>query len=151
MDKKVQYLYKKLWCCLGVTLASAAVLIGLFETDILPEGILATCQSWDFMSTLFCELVLLVCIPLSLRLLKLPFVISSIRSREGVDREQALFCWSLNRLLLLCIPFLINVVCYYLFFTVTYFYLALILVLATVFVYPSRVRCRDDVQTFLCA
>ncbi len=98
-------------------IAIALGMVVCFETDILAEGALfGTSHSVEFLVTTFMELLTIATIPLSLRF---------------VRRDK----W---RILLIMVPMVVNTLLYYLYMSVPFGYLAIILLIASVFVYPKK-------------
>ena len=60
-------------------------------------------------------------------------------------REKALLRWGSLRMLMLCVPMVINTLCYYLFMNVAFAYMAIILFICLFLVYPSLDRCYSEI------
>ncbi len=97
-------------------IALALVLVLCFETDLLPVGVWAGCEQGEFVVVTTMELLTVVTIPLTLRFVKTP----------------------IKRIGFILGPMVVNTLLYYLFMAVPFGYLAIILVLAGVFVYPKK-------------
>ena len=119
---------------------SGGVIALLFETDIMPAGIMADNADADFCARSVLELLALVCIPVSLKL----FTTSRVRASLAREKAGALLRWGVARIALLGVPYVLCAVAYYLFMQTTFFYLALILLVCMVFIYPSAGRCRNE-------
>lgn len=121
-------------------LCMAALMLALFETNLLPCGVLADDSGADFVVSVVMEIMALGVIPLALKLFKLRPVTSRLTT------PLALLRFGLLRLGLLCVPMLANLLFYYLFMNVAFGYLAIILALCMAFVYPSMQRCMSEVH-----
>lgn len=87
----------------------------------------------------------IIAIPLSLRLFKIERVRHKFKT--STDKTRTLKTWGMIRLFILGLPLVLNTLFYYLYENVAFFYLAVILVLASVFVYPSKNRCETETET----
>lgn len=120
--------------------AVAAIIIVLFETHILSDGALAgTDASSEFVVLSAMELLTLCVIPVALRLFKFRDVARRLATPQGLLR-----CGML-RLLMLCVPMLINAVLYYLYMSVAFGYMGIILFLCMAFVVPTKGRCEAEI------
>lgn len=116
----------------------------LFETHTLAAGQLTGDASRQFLVTLTMELVTVCFIPLALYLFKIGFVSKALKT-EGEGKAGKLLLWGSVRMMTLCLPMLLNTVCYYLFgFQVSFGYMAIILFLCLFMVYPSIDRCVSE-------
>ncbi len=133
--------------CLSAFIVLAIVI--LFESNVLAAGGWPSDKnSAQYVILQFCmQLLTISVIPLSLYFFKYKFVQNELKA--GGDRSvSALRKWGTVRLLLLLIPLVLNTLFYYLFgFSVSFFYLALILVLGLTFVFPTRQRCFHDISS----
>ena len=92
-----------------VDLLTAACIVFIFETGMLPEGDLATSETLEYWLSLAGIAMIIILLPLSLRLMKFGAVKRSVaQSEENYTR------WSLIRIAMLGVPLLYNVLCYYL-------------------------------------
>ena len=114
-----------------------AIIVVLFETDIIIPGGLSDDVQSEFLFTTVMELATLGCAFLALRLFKFGSVHADLVGRK----EAALQKWGVTRLLLLGVPLLFNTLLYYLYMKPTFGYLAIILLLCLPFVFPSMGRC----------
>ncbi len=137
MRKTRQILLSLLWG----TCAIALVMIILFETDILHQGILHENVKMEYGFSVVMELAALCAIPASIRLFRWKKVTDDLKNHG----YQALLSWGLFRLSLLCIPLVLCVLFYYLFAQTSFCYLAIILGICLFFVYPSKERCAQDI------
>jgi hypothetical protein len=86
------------------------------------------------------ELLTIAIIPFALRLFKFRKVNGKLTESE-TTRWDNLLKYGSVRILLLAIPMIINVVCYYLFTLTAFAYMAIILFLCMFFVYPTVDKC----------
>lgn len=124
---------------IGITV----VLIVLFETDVLPSGLMATEKQTEFLLTTLMELLTLASVYMSLRLFKFDKVHQELVTlkADGLRR------WGLIRLGILLLPMPLNTVLYYLFMNTTFGYMAIILAICLPFVYPSEARCEAETES----
>lgn len=124
---------------IGITV----VLVVLFETDVLPSGLMATEKQTEFLLTTLMELLTLASVYMSLRLFKFDKVHQELVTlkADGLRR------WGLIRLAILLLPMLLNTVLYYLFMNTTFGYMAIILAICLPFVYPSEARCEAETES----
>ncbi len=122
-----------------VFLAVSAVLVVLFEAEILPTGLLKTEEKSDeFVLLCLMELLTICVIPLALRL----FRFGSVARR--LTTPKALLHWAGLRLYMLCVPMVANLLLYYLYFNVAFGYMGIILLLCLFFVVPTQARCESE-------
>lgn len=124
---------------IGITV----VLVVLFETDVLPSGLMATEKQTEFLMTTLMELLTLASVYMALRLFKFDKVHQELvtRKADGLRR------WGLIRLAILLLPMPLNTVLYYLFMNTTFGYMAIILAICLPFVYPSEARCEAETES----
>ena len=124
---------------IGITI----VLVVLFETDVLPSGLMATEKQTEFLLTTLMELLTLPSVYMALRLFKFEKVHQDLvtRKADGLRR------WGLIRLAILLPPMLLNTVFYYLFMNTTFGYMAIIQAICLPFVYPSEARCEAETES----
>lgn len=88
-------------------------------------------------------LVTLAAIPVALRM----FFTSSVRQDLLTHKAPALSKWGVIRLLLLGVPMLVNTCLYYAFgYESSFGWLAVIVLLAMPFVYPTTNRCLSEIE-----
>ncbi len=122
------------------SIAVALIIVLLYETEILLPGTLALNNRLCFVVATIMELLTIAIIPFALRLFKFRKVNSKLTESETTRWENLLKYGSV-RILLLAIPMIINVVCYYLFTLTAFAYMAIILFLCMFFVYPTVDKC----------
>lgn len=123
-----------------VPLALAALCVLLFETDIIIPGWGANNTVLQFQLLACVELMVVAFIPLALYLFRIKKVSNDLR----LHPVEALRKWGLVRLALLAVPLVVCTFLYYVTMNVAYGYLAIILLICLVFVYPSKVRCEQE-------
>ena len=122
----MKHTQKLLMTTFAVFVAVSLVMVALFETDILPTGILKDDNGSDeFWAATVMELLTLCLIPVALRLLKFGMI----------------------RMLMLCVPMVANILLYYLYMNVAFGYMAIIIFLCLAFVLPTKARCEQEVAT----
>ena len=109
----------------------------LFEFDMLPCGILEENRKTEFGVAILLEMITICVIPLALWMFKM----GRIHQALVKGKEKALARWGTIRLLLLCIPFVANALCYWLFMAPTFAYMAIMLFISLFFIFPSMERC----------
>lgn len=128
---------------LYVLLLLSVLFVILFENELLLPGGWADEASRQFVFQSVMEVVSVVVIPVALYLFKMKKVERDLRQRGA----RALNSWGSLRVLLIGLPMLINTLLYYLFMSVAFGYMAIILFLCIIFIYPSKERCRQDTFT----
>ena len=124
---------------IGITV----VLVVLFETDVLPSGVMATEKQTEFLLTTLMELLTLASVYMALRLFKFDKVHQELVTRKAGGLRR----WGLIRLAILLLPMPLNTVLYYLFMNTTFGYMAIILAICLPFVYPSEARCEAETES----
>ena len=119
----------------------SAIIVVLFETDVLQCGVLLDDSgSGEFVVLTFMELLTLCVIPVALRLFKFKSVVESLAA------PKALLRWGMLRLAMLCLPMVANTLLYYLYFNVAFGYMGIILLLCLAFVLPTARRCVTEAR-----
>lgn len=137
--RTIQQTQRLLLCRMAVQVGVPVLLAALFETDLLPVGMMAgTRHGTEFVAAIVMELLTIVAIPLALKLFKLRFVAKRLTSPDALMKFGSL------RLDMLTLPLLANTLLYYMYMNVAFGYLAIILLLCLFFVYPSMDRCRAE-------
>lgn len=111
-----------------------ALIIVLFETNVIEPGMLAGDDLANYWMSIVGVAMVIVTIPLALRLMK------NKRIKESVAKsEENYLRWSLIRIALLEAPLIYNILCYYLLgCEPTFGYMALMTAVAFIFVWPSK-------------
>ena len=136
MEKTVKNLRMLFLCSIAVAL----IIVLLYETEILLPGALALNNRLCFVVATIMELLTIAIIPFALRLFKFRKVNGKLTESE-ITRWDNLLKYGSVRILLLAIPMIINVVCYYLFTLTAFAYMAIILFLCMFFIYPTVDKC----------
>ena len=129
--------YKVLNAIFIASLGISATMVLLFETDILPDGIYHTATgASEFVWATVMELLTICIIPVALRLFRFRHIAERLVSTE------ALLNWGALRLLMLCVPMVLNTLLY---MNVACGYMGIILFLCLFFIMPTRARCESEV------
>ena len=141
MDKTRKILLTELIGSCLITL----LIIAVYELELLLPGALADVDSSTLVTVQFLmQLLTLAAIPLSLFLFKIGYVSSDLHTNESHVSRKLLF-WGSVRMMMLCVPMILNTFFYYAFGdNASFFYLAVILALSLFFVYPSKKRCEHE-------
>lgn len=113
------------------------IIIIAFESGLLPVGIFPPHGVSEFYLLMLMELLMVALIPLSLRLFKFKIITEELSEKK----EKALAKWWSIRILMLLIPLAANAILYYLYMSTTFGYMAIILAICLVFVYPDTDKC----------
>ena len=108
------------------------------EADMLPSGWLPPGSGIEYTLLSAMELATVCTIPLSLRLFKFACVVRRLTS------VGAYAGFSHLRLSAMAVPMLANAVFYYAGYNVAFGYMAIILALSCLFVYPTEERCSSE-------
>lgn len=136
--KQTQTILKlQFWTDLTVT----AVMAVLFETEVLSTGLLAGLSpNTELVITTLVELLSLLLIPVSLKMFKFKPVRQDLVQRK----EQALRKWGVVRLGVLFSVLFVNTLLYYIYMNVAFGYMAIIVLISMVFIYPSESRMKSE-------
>jgi hypothetical protein len=115
----------------------AFIIVLVHEASIMPVGWLPPHTSLEFVLLTVMELLTVALIPLALRLFKF----KKIGKELSEKKEVAFGKWGVARISMLAIPMLLNTLFYYMFMSTTFGYMAIILLLCMVFIYPSKDKC----------
>lgn len=145
-ENNISHTRKVLLTIFIASIALAVLTVIAFESGLLAEGSQAGTDTVtaeegvsEFVIAIVMELLTLCVIPLSLRMFKVRHVADRLRhSPEGLLRYGSV------RILLLGVPLVANTLLYYIYMSVAFGYMALILLLAMTFVYPSATRCMAE-------
>lgn len=118
----------------------AVILVVVFESGLADVGVTACDGQTEFIVTTAMELLTLACIPTALRLFKTRRVADSLTSGGA----SALQRWGLLRIAMLGLPLVANTLLYYMYMATPFGYMAILLLLSMVFVYPSMGRCESE-------
>ena len=123
--------------------------IVLNENDVL--NIVGTAHentNSDFLSASIMEVITICFIPGSLRLCKFRAIRQAIKD-DKTPLLNTYFAYSLVRLEMLLMPMWVNAVLYYVFMNVAFGYMAIILFLSTLFIFPTQERCEQEYNTII--
>lgn len=127
----------------------ALLWVVLNENDVFGiVGKLHRDASSDFIFTSTMEIVTICSIPLVLRLFKFGGIRGAIR-KDNSQFHSTYLTFSLVRINVLLVEMLVNAVLYYLFMNVAFGYMAIILFLASFFVFPTQERCEQEYNDIL--
>lgn len=125
------------------SLTGASLLVAaLFECGLIDGGWLAVESQVEFVVATVMVLLTMGCIPLALRLMRL----KSIASKVQTGDKSTLARWVVVRIMLLGVPMLANTIIYYAFMSPRFGYLALILLLCMLCIYPSKDKAKEEHQ-----
>jgi len=120
------------------------LMVVLFECDILPQGGLADNKEAEFLISSVMIVLTLVAIPLALKLFKMKKVDEQLHVSDEWLRNANLKKWGVLRIGILGDTLVANTLFYYLFIRPSFFYLAILLLLAMAFIYPTVDRCERE-------
>lgn len=124
------------------SIAVGLVIVVLFENDLLPCGIMISDdKSVEFVVATIMELLTICVIPVALKLFRFKRISKLLTSAEALSK------WGTIRLLMLCMPMIVNTVFYYMFMNVAFGYMGIIIFLCLFFVVPTKERCRSEIKT----
>lgn len=141
MDKTRKVLLTELISSCIITL----LIIAVYELNLILPGGWADAESSNMVTVQFLmQLLTLAAIPLALFLFKIGYVRSDLHTDESHVSRKLLF-WGSVRMMMLCVPMILNTFFYYAFGdNVSFFYLAVILALSLFFVFPNKKRCEHE-------
>lgn len=125
----------------AIPVAGLAIAL-LFESETIMPGWMAGAADAKYIALSLMVLVTLGAIPSALRLFKTAKVGTELTARK----EAALLKWGTVRLGMLGVPFVVDTFLYYMFMRPAFGYLAIILLICLIFVYPSEDRCASEVE-----
>lgn len=125
---------------MAANIALSALTVTLFESGMLPAGILAGTGNTEFVFTMAMELITICAIPVAVRLFKFKRINNELKTGGG----NALMKWGSIRMLMLSEPLFANTVLYYLFMNVAFGYMAIILLICLMFISPGKRRCKAE-------
>ncbi len=127
----------ELWLSVAVSL----VLVVLYENNLLLAGGYVGDTQVEFVVTTLMELLTVCAIPVAMRLFRFSFVHRQLVAGTQRQRLQ----WASLRLMMICVPMVVNTLFYYWFgFKVAFGYMAIIGLVSLSFVYPSQTRCESE-------
>lgn len=130
----------ELWTSVALT----AIIIILFETDLVLPGFLSGEDNVQLFVGMIMVIVVLAFIPSSLYMFKTKHVHGLLTDDESTAPAHLLF-WGTVRMMMLCVPMVVCMFLYYAFgLNVRFFYLSVICALCLFMVYPSLNRCLNE-------
>ncbi|MBR4388806.1 MAG: hypothetical protein IKT00_06475 [Prevotella sp.] len=136
MNKEMGFLKWIVWASVAIAL----LIVVLFETHVLEAGALAGDAKTEFVVLTVAELLALALIPFAVGLFRIKYVRNKVKG--GTSRTYG--AWVLTRLGILSFLLLANTLCYYLFASVAFGYLAIIACLCMLVVFPTKERCANE-------
>ena len=130
MNNRLKVLF---WASIAVSL----VLVLLFETNVLLPGALADEVSVQFVVVTLFELLTICCIPLAVRMFRFKKIRGDIKKGHYMK-------WAFLRLSLLALLLVCNTLLYYIYMNVAFGYLAIIVLISMIFIYPSESRMKSE-------
>lgn len=122
---------------LWTSIIISAIIILLYETDIINPGTIVARSNTEFVCVTTMEILTICLLPLSLRMFK----INNIQKRLKEGGVHALAKWGSIRMLMICIPLIANTLMYFMSMNVSFGYMAIIFFICLLFVYPNMGRC----------
>ena len=145
MKEQVSQLLKVLRGTYMILWVLPVVLCVLYETGVFPEGIYAGDARMEYMLQTVCILLTVCLIPFSLRLFNLNLV-KRIKELPLADALKSYRRWSEVRMLLLCVPILLNTSFFYLTLNTTGIFCATMALTASLFCVPSESRIKNELD-----
>lgn len=134
MRKTKNILISEMYACVAISL----ITVVLYETETLLPGALADDKNTEFLAVSLMELATICMIPLALRLFKFKRINRSLKSRQGLK------IWGSLRMMMICLPMMVNTLLYYVFMNVAFGYMGIIGLICLLFIYPSKGRCFSE-------
>lgn len=140
MRRTRNILMAELW----VSVALTALIVLLFELELVLPGMLSDDSSTQVLTGMVMIIVVLAAIPSSLYLFKTGHVNGLLTGDESSAPRHLLF-WGTVRMMMLCVPMVVCMFLYYAFGeNVRFFYLSVICALCLFMVYPTLSRCLHE-------
>ena len=143
MEKKIKQLLQWLQLEYVLVWVLPLVLVALYETGVMTEGVYAGDVRMDYILQTVGILLVVGLIPLSLRL----FSLSLVKHVKQLTLPEALKSyrrWSEVRIGMLLVPVLVNLSFYYLTMNTTGIMCAMMALIASLFCIPTRKRMLDE-------
>lgn len=121
------------WLSIVVSLLTVV----LFETATLMPGVLADDVEIQFVVVSLLELLTVCIIPLAVRMFRFKMVRDDIKAGHYIR-------WAFVRLLMLALLLIANTLLYYIYMNVAFGYMAVILLISMIFIYPSGARVKRE-------
>lgn len=126
----------------GSIILSLAIVV-LYETELLLPGDLTGSKNTEFLIVSLMEVITICLIPIAMRMFKF----KKISNALVADPANQLLKWGTLRLIMLCLPMIVNTLLYYQFMNVAFGYMAIIDLSCLVFVNPSMARCTSETSS----
>lgn len=124
-----------------VSLCAVALIVVLYESSLLMPGYIEDGSLVEFIMLTWMELITVCTVPLALRLFKFDTVIDATL----LEQERGLLRWGTVRMLLICIPMVVNMLFYYITtLKVAFFYMSVIGMISLIFICPTMRRCKAE-------
>ncbi len=136
LNKVVRVLKTFFWASIAI----AVMFVVLYESHVLLSGGLQMDGQGQFMLQTVSELATLIAIPLALYM----FRVKGIKQLLVANPAVQLTRFGILRLLMLGAGIVSNTLFYYMTMTPSYGYMAIILLIAMTFVYPTKQRCIEE-------
>ncbi len=122
-------------------IAFSLLMVVCFESDLIAEGVWCCVgeRTAEFVVTTVMELLSICVIPIALGLFRWPRIKAALPGAP-----HALLRYGALRLALIMLPLMLNTLFYYLFISVPFGYMAIILFIASIFIFPSASRCHNE-------
>ena len=145
MKKQINQLLKVLKSTYFILWVLPIILCLLYETGVFTEGIYANDARMEYLLQTVCILLTVCLIPFSLRLFNLNLV-KRIKELPLVEALKSYRRWSEVRMLLLCVPVLLNTSFFYLTQNTTGIFCAAMALIASLFCVPSESRIKNELD-----
>lgn len=120
-----------------MSIAVSVLMVITFEAGILEPGCGAGDVETQFIVVSLLELATVCAVPLAIRLFRFRRVRDEIKAGHYLR-------WALARLFMLAAPLVANTLLYYIYMNVAFGYMAIILLISMVFIYPSGSRVNRE-------
>lgn len=129
---------------LTASVVAALLIVVLFETGLIVPGVWYGNGEAAFIVAFVMEMITVCLIPLALYMFKIGKVRNLLTKDDGKAAGR-LMAWGSLRMMMLCLPMVLNTLFYYMFgLAVSFGYMAIILFLCLFMVYPSMDRCLSE-------
>ena len=145
MKKQINQLLKVLKSTYFILWVLPIILCLLYETGVFTQGIYANDARMEYLLQTVCILLTVCLIPFSLRLFNLNLV-KRIKELPLVEALKSYRRWSEVRMLLLCVPVLLNTSFFYLTQNTTGIFCAAMALIASLFCVPSESRIKNELD-----
>ena len=137
----MKHVQKTLMCTWWCFFVLSLIVVVLGENDIIPGTDNAEAE---FLCHSLMVIFTIASVPLALRMFKTTAIAQKFSN--ATDKSKALLTWGMLRLIMLGTPMLANTLLYYIYSQTSFGYMAIILLLASLFVYPTMARCEAETE-----